>query len=262
MAAGKWKTDLRFVIYGSISDRYKFFFGEIPSSFGAGPKGIDFTKFLVLLPKVALWEHFWAFLQSIIWYQHNFASPQPLYGTLDEQVYMKPPERYTEEKHVLKLKKRLYGLKQAPLCWNRCITDYIVKTGFKQSQYDPCLFVRTRGKEKIILALYVDDGLIASSSEKEAKYFLEEMRARFKITVKPTSYFLGMEIKRNSDGSILLHQKAYIARVLKRFGEEDSKTMQTCPNRWRSNCNLPISRSSWCRIIFHDRYKVRHNLCC
>lgn len=102
-----------------------------------------------------------------------------------------------------------------------------MKTGFKQSQYDPCLFVRTRGKEKIILTLYVDDGLMASSSEKEANCFLEEMRARFKITVKPASYFLGMEIKRNSDGSILLHQKAYIARVLKLFGMEDSKPVPT-----------------------------------
>lgn len=150
-----------------------------------------------------------------------------LYGTLDEEIYMKPPEGYADERYVFKLKKSLYGLKQAPLCWNRCITDYIVKTGFKQSNSDPCLFVRRQGKEKIILALYVDDGLLAYTSEKMANCFLNELRAHFKITVKPASYFLGMEIKRYSDGSILLHQKAYVTRLLERFGMDKCKPVTT-----------------------------------
>lgn len=151
-----------------------------------------------------------------------------LYGTLNEEIYMKPPEGYANDKKlVFKLKKSLYGLKQAPLCWNRCITDYIVQIGFNQSKSDPCLFTRKRGGERIILALYVDDGLIASTSEKETTFFLEEMKKRFKLTTKPATYFLGMEIERQSDGSILLHQKAYANRVLERFGMEECKPVAT-----------------------------------
>lgn len=151
-----------------------------------------------------------------------------LYGKLDEEIYMKPPEGYaTNPKLVFKLKKSLYGLKQAPRCWNRCITDYIVDIGFKQSKADPCLFTRRRGKSKIVLALYVDDGLFASNSEKETKLFLEELKNRFKITVKPANYFLGMEIERHTDGSIFVHQKAYTKRVLERFGMENCKAVAT-----------------------------------
>lgn len=41
-----------------------------------------------------------------------------LYGALDEDVYMYPPDGYNGKDRVFKLKKALYGLKQAPLAWN------------------------------------------------------------------------------------------------------------------------------------------------
>lgn len=152
-----------------------------------------------------------------------------LYGTLEEDIYMKPPEGYNnvDGNHVFKLKKSLYGLKQSPLCWNRCISGWINKIGFKQSEADPCLYVKTQGKDKIILALYVDDGLIVYTSEILAKWFLDELKTHCEITVKPATYFLGMEIERDSDGSILLHQKSYTACVLKRFGMENCKPVKS-----------------------------------
>lgn len=38
-----------------------------------------------------------------------------LYGILDEDIYMYPPDGYKYKDKILKLKKALYGLKQAPL---------------------------------------------------------------------------------------------------------------------------------------------------
>lgn len=38
-----------------------------------------------------------------------------LYGELDEDIYMQPPQGYDYEEKICKLKEALYGLKQAPL---------------------------------------------------------------------------------------------------------------------------------------------------
>jgi len=58
----------------------------------------------------------------------------------------------------------------------------------------------------IILALYVDDGLIASTDEQELVDFINQLKNEFKITVNDARYFLGIQIDQNSDGSIMLSQ--------------------------------------------------------
>ena len=68
---------------------------------------------------------------------------------------------------VCKLKRSLYGLKQAPRCWNQRFVDFVKKQRQKVCTADPCLFVRQRNCKKIIVAIYVDDGLITGSDECE-----------------------------------------------------------------------------------------------
>lgn len=135
-----------------------------------------------------------------------------LNGSLSEEIYMKQPEGYSDgSDKVCKLKRSLYGLKQAPRCWNKCIVDYLKSINFKQCDKDPCLFIRNARNTKIILALYVDDGLVATSNEKESERFIKELKRKFKITTKSASYFLGLEV--TMDGSeVRVSQKHYILR--------------------------------------------------
>lgn len=152
-----------------------------------------------------------------------------LYGKVKEEIYMRQPEGYNDGSgKVCKLIRSLYGLKQAPKCWNECIHDFFIESGFIQSEADPCLYVRQRGKTKILLALYVDDGLLVSSDDVEADNFIEnELKVRFKITTKPPSYFLGLELERHNDGSIRVHQAAYTKKVLEKYGMSDCKAVGT-----------------------------------
>ncbi|UYV77006.1 hypothetical protein LAZ67_14002793 [Cordylochernes scorpioides] len=55
----------------------------------------------------------------------------------------------------------------------------------------------------LIIAIYVDDGIIAGTNEQEIKEFLDELMFSFKITSEPLNYFLGIEIERQPDG--LMH---------------------------------------------------------
>jgi transposase InsO family protein len=151
-----------------------------------------------------------------------------LYGDLQEEIYMEQPEGFADNSaKVCKLKRSLYGLKQAPRCWNTRFGNFLKKLGFKQSEADPCLFMLERGTNKLILALYVDDGIVAATDECELSEFAERLRSEFKIMTKPATYFLGVEIDQKSDGSIKISQAAYTRKVLDQFGMSDCRACVT-----------------------------------
>ena len=62
---------------------------------------------------------------------------------------------------VLRLKKALYGLKQAPRAWYQLVTSVLIDFGFTKCVSDPCTFILKRGKDMVMVGVYVDDILIA-----------------------------------------------------------------------------------------------------
>lgn len=141
---------------------------------------------------------------------------------------MKLPEGSQLTMLIFKQKKSLYGLKQVLPCWNSSIAvkcNHILEIEIKPRTAASCIFIRKRGKNKIISVLYVDDGLFASTSEKESKRFLEELKLRFKITSKLANYFLGMKIEKKSNGCIWLYQKPNTKRIFERLGMENCKKL-------------------------------------
>lgn len=90
-----------------------------------------------------------------------------LNGDLEEDVYMSQPIGFDDGSgRVCKLSKSLYGLKQASRCWNKKFTSFICKFNFVASESDSCVFVCNGKHGMMILAIYVDDGLIAAENEK------------------------------------------------------------------------------------------------
>ena len=151
-----------------------------------------------------------------------------LYGTLDEEIYMKQPEGFDDgSDRVCKLERSLYGLKQSSRCWNKRFVDHLLKLGFKQSDADPCLYVRHNDGRMLIVVLYVDDGIVAASYLEDCQNFLTNLTAEFKITSGPVSCFLGIEIKQLEDGSIFITQESYARRILQKFNMLDSNPVGT-----------------------------------
>ena len=90
-----------------------------------------------------------------------------LHGELEEDIYMEQPEGFVipgKEKIVCKLKKSLYGLKQSPRQWYKRFDTFMLSQGFKRSNYDSCVYLKTVNGSTIYLLLYVDDMLIAAKS--------------------------------------------------------------------------------------------------
>ena len=157
-----------------------------------------------------------------------------LNGTLEEEVFMQQPEGYKSEGEtqlVCKLKRSLYGLKQAPRCWNTALDTRLKDMGFNQSSSDPCLYIST-GKELVIVAVYVDDILLASKSQEKMKEIKGMLSTSFDIKdMGELHYFLGVKVLKNStDNSIWIGQPNYTAEIIEKFGLKDAKSIATPVN--------------------------------
>lgn len=151
-----------------------------------------------------------------------------LNGELDEMIYMKQPPGYQDgTDRVCKLNRSLYGLKQSPRCWNKKFKDCLNKYGLKNSDADPCLFYSTANGHKIILALYVDDGLVAAETDGDLKRFITDLKSQFSVTVSSASHFLGLQITQLPDGSIAVSQENYIKKILHRFNMHECNAVAT-----------------------------------
>ncbi|UYV82419.1 K02A2.6-like [Cordylochernes scorpioides] len=80
----------------------------------------------------------------------------------------------------------------------------------------------------LIIAIYVDDRIIAGTNEQEIKEFLDELMFSFKITSEPLNYFLGIEIERQPDGH---GQESTILAALNSFNPNISFTLEIESNQ-------------------------------
>ena len=93
-----------------------------------------------------------------------------LYGELDEDIYITLPKAIeTDPGKTYKLRKSLYGLKQAPKAWFEKVTSDLESIGFRSAQTVEGLYIRKGDKNTAYLVLYVDDMLIFTEEEDEAR---------------------------------------------------------------------------------------------
>ena len=145
-----------------------------------------------------------------------------LTGDIEETIYMVQPENFESKKSkhlVCKLKKSIYGLKQASHQWYRKFDQVITSFGFNENTIDQCIYHEISKSKFIILVLYVNNILLASSDIgllHETRRFLSN---NFEMKyLDHASFVLGIQIYRDRSHGILgLSQKAYIDKVLIRF---------------------------------------------
>lgn len=148
-----------------------------------------------------------------------------LYGNLDEEIFMELPDGYNCNNKICRLNKALYGLKQAPLRWNQRFTTFLKTKGLKPTKAEPCIY-RT-DDNTLILAIYVDDGLIIGQNRQSIDKLLSNLGKEFHISVfKDIKSFLGIEIQQDKEGLKLL-QLNYADHVVKMFNMENSKPVNT-----------------------------------
>ncbi|GJV04641.1 retrovirus-related pol polyprotein from transposon TNT 1-94 [Tanacetum coccineum] len=81
--------------------------------------------------------------------------------------------------HVYRLKKALYGLKQAPRAWYDTLSKFLLANNFFKGAVDPTLFTRKSGKHILLVQIYVDDIIFASTDHNACNTFSKEMSSKF-----------------------------------------------------------------------------------
>ncbi|GJU76839.1 zinc finger, CCHC-type containing protein [Tanacetum coccineum] len=108
---------------------------------------------------------------------------QFLNGDLDEEVYMKQPERFVmsgNEHKVCKLVKSLYGLKQAPKQWHQKFDEVVLSSGFLLNQSDKCVYSKFDSSDKgVIICLY--DMLIFETDQNQVDKNKKFLSSKFSM---------------------------------------------------------------------------------
>lgn len=66
-------------------------------------------------------------------------------------------------------------------------------------------FLAKKNGQIIILAIHVDDGLIASDNVESIESVLKFLHDKFEIKSMKVGCFLGLQIEQKNDGSIFVH---------------------------------------------------------
>ncbi|GKA61206.1 retrovirus-related pol polyprotein from transposon TNT 1-94 [Tanacetum coccineum] len=153
-----------------------------------------------------------------------------LNSILREEVYVSQPNGFVDQdnpNHVYKLKKALYGLKQASQAWYDLLSSFLLSQKFSKGVVDPALFTRKEGKDILLVQIYVDDIIFASTDPALCETFSEIMCSKFKMSMMgKMSFFLGLQISQSPRG-IFLNQSKYALEIIKKYGMESSDPVDT-----------------------------------
>jgi hypothetical protein len=126
---------------------------------------------------------------------------------------MTQPEGFPqgERGQLLKLRKSLYGLKQARRQWNKKLSAKLCEMGFQCLQSDRSCYIYSDGAVRIILPIYVDDGMICAKDDADIDRVIAQLGSSFTVKdLGPTEWLLGIKIERDSNtGDIHLLQRYY-----------------------------------------------------
>jgi histone deacetylase 1/2 len=142
-----------------------------------------------------------------------------LNGPLAETVFMRCPKEFGYPVgSILKLVKSVYGLKQSSRNWYNTIHSFLLSIGFKSTLSDPCIYCRGTANDQVFIALYVDDILVAGSSQRHVDGVKALLCNRFDMKMLgAVRKFLGVEIMYDCiNGVLSMSQSAYIKKILEK----------------------------------------------
>ncbi|KAF6212135.1 hypothetical protein GE061_012656 [Apolygus lucorum] len=179
-----------------------------------------------------------------------------LNGELEENIYMEPPKHFEQilmdivenendgeimenawkmlrefrgGKKYCKLQKSLYGLKQSGRQWYLKLDERLKAIGMIPSESDPCVYTWGKGEEAVILAVYVDDIVLASKDQEKLRILKQKMMDEFRMKdLGKIHYCLGLEFDYDFEkGKLKISQRKYINEILKKFKMETANPIST-----------------------------------
>lgn len=154
-----------------------------------------------------------------------------LNAPIDYPIYMEQPEGFEisskKGKLVYKLNRSLYGLKQSGRNWNMILNSFLLENDFVRNCVDPCVYTKHVKDQMIVILVWVDDLIIATSNNSLLCEVKELMKNKYHMKdLGKLSYFLGIEFDQGKD-YIKMSQQKYVYKVLEKFEMTNCKPRST-----------------------------------
>ena len=167
-----------------------------------------------------------------------------LNADIDYEIYVEQPKGFIEydNNHVYRLNKSLYGLKQSGRNWNNLLHNSLVEYGFERCLSDNCVYIKCIDDLKIIVIIYVDDLIVATSNDYLLNDIKDFLKTKFRMKdLGVISNFLGIDFS-VGESHISMNQSNYINRILSKFRMNDcnSKSVPCDINISNLNPDSPI----------------------
>nr|GEX20764.1 copia protein [Tanacetum cinerariifolium] len=137
------------------------------------------------------------------------------------EVYVSQPEGFVDQdnpSHVYKLKKALYGLKEVPYAWYGMLSWFLISQHFSKGAVDLTLFTWKAGNDLLLVQIYVDDIIFASTNTAMCNEFANSITTMFKMSMMgKISFFFGLQISQSPRG-IFVNQSKYAFVIVKKYG--------------------------------------------
>ncbi|GJX05175.1 retrovirus-related pol polyprotein from transposon TNT 1-94, partial [Tanacetum coccineum] len=125
-----------------------------------------------------------------------------LNGELKEEVYVSQPEEFVDQDNP----SHVYKLKRPSTVLNK-----------HHVHVDPTLFTRQAGNDLLLVQIYVDDIIFASTNTAMCNEFANQMTTKFKMSMMgQMSFFLGLQISQSPRG-IFINQSKYAYEIVKKY---------------------------------------------
>ncbi|GJW01368.1 retrovirus-related pol polyprotein from transposon TNT 1-94 [Tanacetum coccineum] len=123
----------------------------------------------------------------------------------------------------------------APRAWYDTLSKFLLANNFFKGAVDPTLFTRKSGKHILLVQIYVDDIIFASTDHNAVSIISKEISSKFQMSMMgQMSFFLGLQVSQSPRG-IFINQAKYALETLKKYGMDLSDPVDT---HWRIELNL------------------------
>ncbi|GJZ90439.1 putative RNA-directed DNA polymerase [Tanacetum coccineum] len=253
----KWVYKIKFKPNGEV-ERYK---ARLVAKGFTQMEGVDYHDTFAPVAKLVTVRTLLAIAVKRDWIIHQLdVNNAFLHGDLDEEVYMKIPQGFSNdnETRVCRLRKSLYGLKQASRNWYHKFTTFLRSLNFRQSKADHSLFIYEAGSIMVVVLIYVDDVIITGNNLTKIQETKKQLDGEFNIKdLGLLKYFIGMELAKTKDGLVLSNENIRDP-VLTAYCDSDwlrclyTRRSRTCymlllgwtPISWKTKKQSLVSRSS------------------
>nr|GFA85593.1 uncharacterized mitochondrial protein AtMg00810-like [Tanacetum cinerariifolium] len=115
----------------------------------------------------------------------------------------------------------------APRAWYDTLSRFLLDNNFSKGAVDPTLFTRKTGKHILLVQIYVDDIIFASTDPKDCDMFSNEMSSKFQMSMMgQMSFFLGLQVSQIPE-SIFINQSKFALEILQKFGMDSCDSVDT-----------------------------------